>query len=316
MNSSNNAFEDRPDVFNTKLLQAFIDAEDGQLKTASEASSDMIRKRLRENSFLDLILPPKPVSDGELTYLPDTELPVIVEEMEPDSPGAKTIPFNSSADTAFYTGSKFVVYFSKITTPEFTKNIDELRTYKNDLRKVVTDNSLKDIHTEKDGRFIKTIDRQVGAVGGIGAAGVAQNFEISGLPITRDSYVDLISYLEDRELNNGVWLVNRKTALASAKWDRTEFGGDMAQSIALEGLKAIKNFVLFGIPHIATMKSDLVPDQVIYQFTEPNFLGRHYVLQDATMYVEKKKDILRFSAQMKLGVTIANVASVNRIKFI
>jgi hypothetical protein len=63
------------------------------------------------------------------------------------------------------------------------------------------------------------------------------------------------------------------------------------------------------------MKRDLVADGVVYQFAEPNFLGRAYVLQDVTMYVEKKKDILRFSAQEKIGITFANVAGLNKVTF-
>lgn len=168
----------------------------------------MVRRRIRENGFGRLILPFKPVTDADLNQLPDTELPVIIEEMEPESPGAKAISFNDTADTAFYRGDKFVVYFCKITTPEFTKNVDELRTYKSDLRGVITDNALKDMHTEEDSRFIKNIDRIVGSTSGVGEAGVQQNFEVTGL-IHRNTYPDILSYLEDRNLNNGVYLMNR-----------------------------------------------------------------------------------------------------------
>jgi hypothetical protein len=43
--------------------------------------------------------------------------------------------------------------FHPVTTPEFTKDINELRTYRMDLRQVITDNSLKDIQTEEDGNM-------------------------------------------------------------------------------------------------------------------------------------------------------------------
>ena len=35
--------------------------------------------------------------------------------MEPEAVGAKAISFNDTADTAFYRGDKFVVFFCKIT---------------------------------------------------------------------------------------------------------------------------------------------------------------------------------------------------------
>lgn len=303
------------EVLNRKLLDAINDSSDGYLKSASEAASNMIRRKLRENGFSRAILPYKQVSNEDLTYLPDTELPVIVEEMEPDSPGAKSISFNDTADTAFYRMDKFVVYFAKIVTKEFTKNVDELRTYKSDLRGVITDNALKDVQTEEDGRFIKTVDTIVGAVNGTGEAGVAQNFEIQG-DITRDTYVEILSHLENRRLNNGVFLMNRKTAKKFLKWDRTEIGGDLAQQLFQDGLTALSEGKVMGIRHIFTIKDELVPNQVVYQFAEPSYMGRAYILQNVTMYVEKKKDILRFSAMEKIGLTIANVAAVAKSKFI
>lgn len=298
------------EVLSKKLLDAISRADDGLLKNASDAGTQMIRRRLRENGFSRLILPYKQVSDADLNYLPDTELPVIVEEMEPESPGAKAIPFNDTADTAFYRGDKFVVYFCKITTPEFTKNVDELRTYKNDLRQVITDNSLKDIQTEEDGRFIKEVDRICAA----GEAGVDQDITINSL-ITRDSYAEALSFLEDRNLNNGVFLMNRRTAKDILRLNRTEIGGDLAETLFKSGLSGLQSAEIMGVRHIFTMKRDLVADGVVYQFAEPNFLGRAYVLQDVTMYVEKKKDILRFSAQEKIGITFANVAGLNKVIF-
>jgi hypothetical protein len=89
------------EVFNRELLEQLNEAPDGMLKNASTASSNMIRRKIRENGFMRLILPPKPVGNEDLDRLPDTELPVIIEDMEPSSEGAKSISFNDTADTAF-----------------------------------------------------------------------------------------------------------------------------------------------------------------------------------------------------------------------
>jgi len=302
------------EVLNRKLLDAISNSDDGYLKSASDAASNMIRRKLRENGFSRSIIPYKPVTNEKLTYLPDTDLPVIVEEMEPDSPGAKSVTFNDTADTAFYRMDKFVVYFAKIVTPEFTKNVDELRTYKSDLRGIITDNALKDVQTEEDGRFVGTIDRVVGAYGGVGESGSQQAFSLAA-GITRDSYVEILSHLENQRLNNGVYLMNRKTAKAFLKWDRSEIGGDIAQNMFQDGLTALTEGKVMGIRHIFTIKDELIPNNEVYQFAEPSYLGRAYVLQNVTMYVEKKKDILRFSAMEKIGLTIANVAGVAKSKF-
>jgi hypothetical protein len=95
-----------PEVFQRNLMEALQNADDGHLKRASESSSKMVRRRIRENGFGRLVLPFDPVVDADLNQMIGTELPVIIEEMEPLSPGAKAISFNDTADTAFYRGDK------------------------------------------------------------------------------------------------------------------------------------------------------------------------------------------------------------------
>jgi hypothetical protein len=300
---------------NRKILDIFDASEDGEVKKASAVGTNMIRREIREQGFLRSILPPQKVTNEDLDRVVEHDRPVIIEDMEPRSKGAMTLPFGASTDSQWYYGNKFVVVFDTITTPEWTKDINELRTYRMDLRQVITDNSLKDMQTEEDGRFIGLSDQIVGPVGGVGASGVQQNFNIAG-GLTRDTYVEVLSKLEDQRLNNGVILMNRRTAKEFLKWDRSEIGGDLAEKLFKDGLTALTSAVLFGVKHIFTIKRDLVPDGICYIYGEPGFTGRHYQLSDTTMYIKKEKDILRFSARETIGVTVANVASVARCNFV
>jgi hypothetical protein len=52
----------------------------------------------------------------------------------------KVVPFPAVPDTVYYHGAKFKVLFCKITTPEYTKNVDELHTYNTDLRDILKRN--------------------------------------------------------------------------------------------------------------------------------------------------------------------------------
>ena len=302
-------------VLNQMLLDRISANSDGEVKEASAAGTNMIRRRIREEGFTRRIIPPQTVTNEDLDRVIDHDRPVIIEDMEPLSKGAKSIPFGDSADTQFYYGNKYACVFNPITTPEWTKDINELRTYRMDLRQVITDNSLKDMQTEEDGKFIGMCDEIVGPTNGVGAAGVQQNFNIAG-GITRDTYKEVLSKLEDQNLNNGIILMNRRTAKEFLSWNRTEIGGDLAQDLFKNGLTALQEATIFGVKHVFTIKRDLVPDFSIYIFTEPGFLGKFYTLSEVTMYVEKKKDILRFSAREVISVTVANVAGIAKVNFI
>ncbi len=300
--------------FNDEFIRLVEGSGDGHVKGASARGGDYVRWKLRENGFYRNICPPDPVTDSQFDRQLDYDEPVIIEDMEPESPGAKSIPFNDTPDSRPFRGRRFMVRFCKITTPEFVKNIDELRTYKMDLRQVITDNALKDMETEEDARLITTVDRIVGAIGGNGLAGVPQNHQVQGR-IVRPSYKDLKNHLEDLQLNNGIFLMNRHTSTEFLGWDHDEVGGELAQTLMTEGLRGLPKMQIMGIPHLATIKRTLVPDFVIYQFAEKSYMGKAYQLQEPTMYVEKRKDIIRFCAQEKLGFTIAPRKFDTRVEF-
>lgn len=326
------------EVLNQEILDHITDSDDGHNKEASSAASNMIRRRIREDGFARNIMPAKTVTNEQLDRVPDHDRPVIIEDMEPGSKGAKSIPFGDSADTSFYYGNKFVCTFNVITTPEFTKDINELRTYRMDLRKVITDNALRDMQTEEDYQFINTVDQIVKPQAGFGAGGAGQinpnvgayataNSAVTTAPqygvinangghFTREQYVNVLSMLENQSLNNGVILMNRKTAKTFLTFDRSEVGGDLSQTLFTDGLSGLQEAKIFGVKHLFTIKRDIVPDNTIYLFAEPDYLGRFYTLQDPTMYVEKKKDILRFSARETLSVTFANLVGCGRIDIV
>lgn len=301
-------------MFNERFLAALDSINSGSMEKVAAAASVMTRRKLREDAYSPAIIPHEDVTNADLDYFLDERIGIICE-MEPDSYGAKSISFEDTADSMPYYGVKYVLDFYANTTPEWTKNVDRLRTYRGDLREVITDNSLRDLSRQKDVKFMRMVDSIVGIKrGGISEAGLEQNVVYGGR-LTRDNFISSTMLLRDRDLLNGVFLVNARTFTEFARWDRNTMGGDFSQDLILKGNKAFESARLFDIDFIVTMKHDLVPNGVMYQFTKPNYLGRAGVLQKPTMYVKKDKDILRFSCREKLGVAIANVAGVQKVTF-
>ena len=120
----------------------------------------------------------------------------MIVEYEPESPPATSVPFVSTPLTRYIKGRRFRVMFQRVQTPRFTKDVDELRTYKNiDIRQVLSDNSLKDLQKEVDGKFIATVEFLLGGSAGSTNpdTGVIQWRAISG-GITRDTFVDALTH--------------------------------------------------------------------------------------------------------------------------
>ena len=311
------------DTIDGKLLtQQFISALDSKdademCKQASMAASKMTRRKLREDAFSPAIIPYEDVDNSDLNKFLHMEDPAIICEMEADQAPAKTISFNDTGDTEPYFANKYLLVFYANTTPVWTKNVNFLRTYSGDVRELITDNSLRDLSRRKDMKFMSEVDSIVGPTPGQASplTGLDQYVVYDGR-LTRDNWVSAKYLLRDRMLLNGVFLCNSRTFSDFERWTRNEMGGDFSEKVIREGLAGAFDKAKFGdIDFIVTMKNDLVPNGIMYQFTKPNYLGRAGVLQKPTMYVKKDKDILTFSCREMIGVTIANTAGVQKVAF-
>jgi hypothetical protein len=302
-----------------ELIDDILHSEDGVVKKASAATSKATRTQVREEGFQRAILSFDMITNDDLDYFGDSELPGVWFELEPDSPPARIIPYHDTPNTFAYRAEKYVVLIAVITTEEATKNVNHLRTYKTDIRQIVNDNMLRDIHTAEDTAFLAEVDRIVGSavpIGDVAWTTETQNVTMTNAAITRTNLKRSVSFLTDRQLPIGVFLVNQRTANELLGWKRDEVGGDLSQDLLREGLKALDRFEVFGIPFISTIKNDLVANGVVYQFAPKEFMGNALMLEDITVTIKKEYDIIRMRAQEQVGLTIGNTRSLQRLQYV
>ena len=299
-----------------ELVDDVLTSPDGFVKKASLVTSKATRTQIREEGFQRAILPFDTITNEDLDYFGDSELPGVWFELEPDSPPARTVPYDTTPNTFAYRAEKYVVLISVITTEEATKNVNQLRTYKTDIRQIVNDNMLRDIHTQEDTSFIVTVDRVIGNQIALSAApGVeVQNINMGG-GISRQNIKRALSFLQERQLPTGVFLVNQRTANEFLGWHRDEVGGDLAQDLLKKGLKALDRFEIMGTPYISTIKNDLILNGAMYQFTTKDFLGNALMLEDITVTIKKEYDIIRMRAQEQVGFTFGNTRGLQKLQF-
>ena len=305
-----------------QLRNTFIEAVtnggncDSVLEKTASAASSFTRRRMREESFITSVIPFTKINNSDLHELIDSEEPVCLFEMEAAQWSPKVISFNDTGDTHNYIANKYYLSFYTNTTPEWTKNVDYLRTYRSDVRQLIVDNSLRDLSRLRDVKTIAEVDEICGPVaGGVSEHTGLEQYVVYPGRLDRDNWVSCKNILSQRMLTNGVFLCNQITWSEFQRWNRTEAGGDISEKMFLEGNGAFKSATVGDIPFVVTMKTDVVNNGIIYQFAPSNYLGKAGVLQEPTMYVKKDKDILRFSCREKIGVTFANTAAVQKVAF-
>jgi hypothetical protein len=110
--------------------------------------------------------------------------------------------------------------------------VDELRTWIMDIRQVLSDNAIKDMLAEEDGKFIRAVNTAiVGAGLVVPTSGVVQHEVIAG-GITRDTLWDALKIMPNTPSNLEVHtiLINHITIKEVCKFGRNEMGGDLSRT--------------------------------------------------------------------------------------
>jgi len=287
----------------------------GMEKQAVDAVNDFTRIKMREDGFWRRIMPPLQVTNDQLDRQVDTDKPVKIIDKEIDNPPAQSIPFATLPSNQYIRGSRYRVMFDRIVTPRFTKDVDELRTYVMDIRQVLSDNAIKDMLAEEDGKFLSAVNAALLAPDTIvPASGVPQWVTIAG-GITRDTTQDALKIMPKTpfHLESHTILINNVTIREVFKWGRDEMGGDFSQDIVRNGWSETE---FMNNRWIISIKRDLIPDDSIYMFADPKFIGKSFLLEDTTMYIKREAYLLEFFAYETLGGTIGHTGGLARADFV
>jgi hypothetical protein len=276
------------------------------LKEAEVNVTSFIRDKLREESFTRQIITPQTIQADQLDRDAETDKPRKVIDKEPNS-RARWVSFRGMPNSNYFTGPRYEILFGKITSDQFTKSIHELKTYDNDIRQILSDNSIKDIQEQEDVHFIKAVNDIVSA------AGPSQDldFTTSG-GLTKENFLESRKALRRLRIPLGVSLMSQATAEDILKWDANDIG-DGAATVQYE--KGLVQSTIFGGRVIYTIKNDIVPDGTIYHFGTEQFLGKFFFLQDATVYIKHERDMIQFDSYEVLGIGIGNDKALIRSKF-
>ena len=195
--------------------------------------------------------------------------------------------------------------FGKTESQRFTKNKWELMTYQNDIRKILSDNSVKDMSDEEDNKAITTID-SLAALNAAVQISAASAFNSSAFRIAFQAMVR-------RRQPIGKILMTKELYYESLDLPATSVGDDVASRHYDEGIE--EEDKLWGLPVVSTMKGHVLNPKKAYVFAPENFLGNFFLLQDATLFIKQEADIIEFWSYAAPGIGIGNSLAFQVISF-
>ena len=276
--------------------------EDGRIKEAAAEGSAFIRAKLRQESFAREILTPVMLADDEIDRDVNTDLPKKIVEIEPNSV-ATYVPFKGTGPRTWFHGPRYEVFFGKVESQRFNKSKFELMTYQNDIRKILSDNSVKDMSDQEDIAFYDTVlaiananaSQVLTPSGGLNAANVSAAFQ------------NLIS----RKIPIGKILMTKELYYEALNLPATAVGMDVASRHYDSGIENEEK--LWGIPVVTTIKNDILPSNEFWVFGPENYLGNFFLLSDATLFIKQEADMIIFWSYSSPGIGVGNTASLTRV---
>jgi hypothetical protein len=299
-------------AINELFLQKLAEDHD---KTANEAGA-YIRTKLREVSFARKILPPTYITAAELQRSIYHDQLVRVVDKEPDS-SAVIINFRGQPSAEYVEGERFEIPFFNISSNIFQKAEEELLVYEMPIMEILERNTVKDIQYVEDSSFITAASGACHATGGkngtISGATFATAYSGS---IDPRAVVQLINLLQDTPSGIGTdtaaahkpllcdtILINQRDFEKLALWPATAAGNDIASTVLIDGYTYNK---MLGRKLVTTTKGDLVPEGTMFAFAAPEFLGKFFLMGDIRFYIEKKRNIIEWSAMETLAIGFGN----------
>ena len=309
---------------NARTIEILKDpyASTEQMNKIAGNVDSVIRLRVREGSISRNILTPKTIGQADLTPSVTDDDPRFIGEFEPETPGGMVIPLGASARSYWFSTKRYEARFSRLVTPRYRKDVAQLLTYQQDLRSVLSDMSLKDQLYVEDGRFIQAVNNMLApaasAAGTTLAAG--ETIPLTGTVqwreidagVTPTSVNDALAVLNESDfgMDAETVLVNLNFAKQLQKWDRNDWGGDIAQEIHLKGFTERE---LFGKRWLITKKNGLVPNGTMYMFGPQDFIGKTLILEDVTMHLKKEYYMLEWFSYSLISAIIGSPVGFARV---
>lgn len=311
-------FDPETKANNAALLAALSSDDSSIQKEGRKTVREFLKIRAREDGFLREFIPEVPVTPDDLTPQVDTNRPTIVLEKEPNSAGASSMPFGRVPNDHYMDTEKYRCMFDRIMSFRYTGDVALLATYTQDLRQAFNDLMLKDILDEEDRKFLVAVDAVLGAVNTDGTTRVTNTGAYGYVTVGSLNRVSLAHARKglgstDQHLPTARALINCNTIWDVVALGRDTIGGDKAEQMFLNGWS--KTDPLMGIEPVVTIKTDLVEDDIMYQFTSPDALGDFLVYEPLTVWTKHEAYMFEMFAYETISGMIGNDAGACKVSF-
>lgn len=274
------------------MLKQLLSGDTIVREAAAEGVEQVFRTVAWEQSFVRDCLPAKTITPEECDVLPTTTKPVKFDRMEQECERAVTIPFGGQPMNSYMHLPMFITTFARNVSARIYDDKDNLLMYRADIEKLFYTLLLREVMDREVRAFIGTMDLLCGDLDDPTSTASVETGGLAYASIGAISKASMMHGMKSMGATYGTLapkriLMNSQTIWdLMAEMDSTNVGFNLAEQSWLEGYSKMPN-ILNGVELMVTLKNRVVLDNDIYVMTDPDHLGRMYILEDATLVNEK-----------------------------
>ena len=178
--------------------------------------------------------------------------------------------------------------------------------YPHVLLEWLKENQVKMIQEEEDSKFVESISEIIDA----NAAAQSETVTI-GADTFKDAFTAGLKGLTRMRQPLGKVLMHKNTYLDSLKLKTEDIGYNPQEERFRKGVEGEDSFL--GIPVVTTIKDNLVKENELYFFSSQEYFLKFFLLQDATLFMEARADMIHFHTYESAGVGIGNTKGVFKV---
>ncbi len=267
---------------------------------------DLIKTEYREGLFLPQIITPRTITPASLDQDPAGRSLMLYVEIEPDlSEEAVFGDFLAEAETKRVVGEKIPVYFYKVISPQIEFTQEELWAYKYPFTEVIKNRLTYNFEKIIEKKFIQMCRAAV--------ASTSQKVttSLSGTNFSfKKAIMDVINFLDvaDKPLKTDKLLMSVKLYNDLITLPASVLGDELTKETFVNGYSYN---TIMNRKFTTTNKKDIVHENEVFAFTEEDYLGKLFYLQeDLTFWHKVEKNIAMFQIWSNLGMSIINPKAV------
>lgn len=301
--------------FNQRFLEK-VSTVAGQAEL-QEAGRQYVKIELLEAAFSRAILPQEPITTADCQRnLNDNSL-YLIRDIEPEAE-AVGVDNLGEPDGKYVSGQRYKIPVINFTTKRFQITVEDLRAYQYKITKRIEDKSVPVLEKLEDKYFMKLVGAAI-AYASPNSKAVKESTSTSGnLQLSALDIVKITNTLAGGTPvpSAGAGLDLKKKELACLLMAQESFeyavvlpsaGDDFGKDRVLNG---ITSDTLYGKKVVKTIKTDIVPQGVIFAFTSPDFLGHAFALGDPSFEIKANFGLIEWQTKESVAYGIGNRKSL------